>query len=127
MRYRPTAPLLLASFDINSNFGVSMAWAASTTRRAVTVRCSALQVMNCTVCTEPSLSAVSPLTTQRSQSKAPAAVALPTCTEPSYFAPMGQRGTQIELPAQGGRPSYSCELRAAGVLRTRYSIFPNFL
>ncbi len=46
---------------------------------------------------------------------APAFCALATCTVPSYLAPMGQMGTQDELPQHAGRPSRATLFLACGV------------
>jgi hypothetical protein len=45
-------------------------------------------------------------------------------TVASYLAAIGQIGTQLELPAHGGRPWYGTLLRACGVIRTRMSVPP---
>jgi hypothetical protein len=39
---------------------------------------------------------------------------LATCTDASYFAPIGQIGTHDALPQHGGRPSRPMELRPCG-------------
>jgi hypothetical protein len=124
---RPTWSLKLASpfgsravADISRIFGVSIAWAAKTTIRAVSEPSERSGRRKWTVVIRPSESASRRKTTEFSLSSAPAAWASSTWTVASYLAPIGHIGMQKALPQHCGRPlNPSAALtRACGVAVT---------
>lgn len=129
IRFRPTWSLELATPEASSSRAFSIAWAASTTTLARTVRrvtaagrAGSSYRWYSTPVIRPVGSVRSRSTTARVSRVTPGAQR--SCVRRGvYFAPVGQMGMQLALPSQTGPCSSVAELlRAWGVPTTRSAV-----